>query len=198
MVSLRSDHPRLRFIGWEPDAAYPSTTMGTEVTRDGVRQAFVGVIGDSKPLAPVVEFGRVEFEVVGEEPLVLSEEDLSFIIADLEVVGGGLRAFSPIRLEKNEVQPTYRFELAQNVPNPFNPSTTIAYSLASNADVALAIFDVTGARVKTLVSGRENTGVHRVAWDGTNDRGARVSSGVYFYRLIAGSFKSTKKMVLLR
>ncbi len=54
------------------------------------------------------------------------------------------------------------------------------------------------ARVKGLVNGHETTGVHRVRWDGTNDRGARVSSGIYFYRLIAGSFKSTRKMVLLR
>ncbi len=198
VVSLRSDHPRLRFLGWEPDPAYPSTTLGAQVTRDGVRQAFVGVLGDGRAMSPVAEFGRVEFEVLGEEPLVLSEQDLNFIIADLEVVGGGLRSFSPIRLERNEVQPTYRFELAQNVPNPFNPHTTIAYSLASDAEVRLEIFDVRGARVKSLINGHETTGVHRVRWDGTNDRGSRVSSGIYFYRLIAGSFKSTRKMVLLR
>ncbi|MGB8330845.1 MAG: FlgD immunoglobulin-like domain containing protein, partial [Polyangiales bacterium] len=198
VVSLRSDHPRLRFVAWHADDAYPETTLGTEVVRDGVKQTFIGILGDGEPHEPVLDFGRVEFEVLGEDPLVLSEEDLEFLIADLEVVGGGLRSFSPLRLEKAEVQPTYHFELAQNVPNPFNPTTTIAYSLASDSDVALAIFDVRGARVKTLASGRETTGIHRVPWDGTDDRGVRVSSGVYFYRLIAGTFKSTKKMVLLR
>jgi hypothetical protein len=198
VVSFRTDHPRLRFIGWSQDPVYPSTTMGAEITRDGIRQAFIGVLGSGKALGPVVEFGRAEFEVLGEEALTLSDEDLDFIIADLEVVGGGVRAFSPLRLERNEVQPTYRDELAQNVPNPFNPSTTIAYSLAGDSDVTLAIFDVKGSRVKTLASGHETTGIHRVPWDGTNERGTRVSSGVYFYRLIAGSFKDTKKMVLLR
>jgi hypothetical protein len=198
VVSLRTDHPRLRFVGWEPDPDYASTTIGTEITRDGQKQAFIGILGSETPMEPVVAIGRVEFEVLGDEPLVLSDHDLEFLIADMEVPGGGLRAFSPLRLEKNEVQPTYRYELAQNVPNPFNPMTTIAYSLAKDSDVSLAIFDVRGARVKTLVTGREEAGVHRIPWDGTNDRGVQVSSGVYFYRIIAGTFRDTKKMVLLR
>jgi flagellar hook assembly protein FlgD len=59
-------------------------------------------------------------------------------------------------------------------------------------------FDVRGSPVRTLVDGRREAGVHRMRWDGMDQRGVQVSSGVYFYRLITGSFKDTKKMVLLR
>jgi hypothetical protein len=91
-----------------------------------------------------------------------------------------------------------RNDLRQNFPNPFNPTTTIAYDLASGEAVTLAIYDVQGKRVRELVNGRQPAGRHRVEWDGRDGRGQRVASGVYFYRLEAGAYTSTKKMVLLK
>jgi len=88
--------------------------------------------------------------------------------------------------------------LEQNVPNPFNPSTTIAFTLREAGEVTLAVYDATGRRVRTLVSGRREARSYDVAWDGRDDAGTRVASGVYFYRLTAGSFTQTKKMVLLK
>jgi flagellar hook assembly protein FlgD len=91
--------------------------------------------------------------------------------------------------------------LEQNYPNPFNPSTTIAFSLADGPrrPVRLAVFDVTGALVRTLYDGHLGPGRHSFAWDGRNDRGQRVGSGVYFYRLAGdGGFTETRKMVLLK
>lgn len=88
--------------------------------------------------------------------------------------------------------------LVQNFPNPFNPTTTIAFSLARRSHVVLAIYDVRGALVRTLINEPRATGNYRVEWDGRNNAGASVSSGVYFYRLNAGGFRSTKKMVLLK
>jgi len=94
---------------------------------------------------------------------------------------------------------TARNELAQNVPNPFNPSTTIRFSLRQRSKVTLSVYDVRGRRVRTLVRGVRTAGVeHVVAWDGRDDAGAAVSSGVYFYRLVAGSFTQTRKMLLLK
>jgi hypothetical protein len=90
------------------------------------------------------------------------------------------------------------FALAQNVPNPFNPVTTIAYDLPEAAEVTLAIFDVSGRCVRTLVRGRQPAGRHRAMWSGTDDAGRRVASGVYFYRLLAGANSATRKMVMLR
>jgi hypothetical protein len=90
------------------------------------------------------------------------------------------------------------FALDQNVPNPFNPTTTIRFSLATPELVTLNIYDVAGRRIRTLVDTPQAAGTHTVTWNGTNDRGAAVSSGIYFYRLTAGGFAETRKMVLLK
>jgi hypothetical protein len=92
----------------------------------------------------------------------------------------------------------YNNRLYQNVPNPFNPSTKIRYELRGRADVSLVIYDVAGRQVKRLVSAKETRGVHAVDWNGFNDQGQRVSSGIYFYRLQAGAFVQTRKMILLK
>jgi hypothetical protein len=89
--------------------------------------------------------------------------------------------------------------LHPNVPNPFNPNTTIRYDvLEGGADVNISIFDVSGRLVRTLVDGHRAAGTWSVQWNGDDDRGRRVASGVYFYRMRAGSFVDTKKMVLLK
>ncbi len=83
-------------------------------------------------------------------------------------------------------------------PNPFNPGTTIEYSVPMTADVRIEIFDVRGAVVRALVMGRAPAGRHRVSWDGRDDAGRAVASGVYFCRLVAGSFTDTKKLTILK
>jgi flagellar hook assembly protein FlgD len=92
-----------------------------------------------------------------------------------------------------------QFALHTSVPNPFNPSTLIRYEVVpGGADVNITVFDAAGRRVRTLVSEHRAAGSWSVSWNGTDDRGARVSSGVYFYRMHAGAFVDTKKMVLLK
>jgi hypothetical protein len=85
------------------------------------------------------------------------------------------------------------FSLSQNYPNPFNPSTTISFSLPSRSFVTLKIFDMLGKEVTTIVSGEMSSGNYTKQWDA-----AIMSSGIYFYRLQAGSFTETKKLILLR
>jgi len=91
------------------------------------------------------------------------------------------------------------YSLDQNYPNPFNPSTTIGYELPDdNTQVRLIIYNMTGQITKTLVDLNQNAGVYKVVWNGTNNSGARVSSGVYFYRMTAGKFVQVKKLLLLK
>jgi hypothetical protein len=90
------------------------------------------------------------------------------------------------------------FSLSQNYPNPFNPVTTIAYSLPERSQVMLEIFNVLGQRVKTLVSAVQPAGRHSIVWDAKDEQGKDVASGIYFYRLEAGEFSESKKMVILK
>jgi hypothetical protein len=90
-------------------------------------------------------------------------------------------------------------KLDQNVPNPFNPVTSIAYAVPDGgADIDLAVFNIAGVRVATLASGRVTGGRRSVTWDGTDARGAPVASGVYFVRLTAKDATLTRKIVLLK
>jgi hypothetical protein len=88
--------------------------------------------------------------------------------------------------------------LSQNRPNPFNPTTTIEYGLAEAAHVTLRIYDVSGRLVRELVQEHVAAGVQAASWDGRDDRGASVSSGVYYYELKVGSVSSGRRMVLMR
>lgn len=90
------------------------------------------------------------------------------------------------------------FVLEQNYPNPFNPSTTIRFALPEASQVSLKIYNARGQLVRTLVSGNYESGVHEIRWDARNDLGETVSSGMYFYRMQAGNFVESRKMVLLR
>ena len=85
------------------------------------------------------------------------------------------------------------FLLSQNYPNPFNPSTTIKYALPQASHVSLSVFNILGQRVASLVDGRQEAGYHEV-----NFNASSLTSGVYFYRLQAGNFVQTKKLILMK
>lgn len=88
--------------------------------------------------------------------------------------------------------------LDQNYPNPFNPTTTISFTIPTAAEVSLEIYNVLGQKVTTLASGSMPAGVHTFVWSGRSESGQSVSSGIYFYRLVAGDMVVSKKMMLLK
>ncbi len=90
------------------------------------------------------------------------------------------------------------FHLFQNFPNPFNPSTTIRYSIVEPGNVSIKIYDILGREIKTFVNEVKSTGTYSFTWFGDNNIGNRVSSGIYLYRMESGSFIETKKMILLK
>jgi len=90
------------------------------------------------------------------------------------------------------------FGLAQNFPNPFNPATTISFDLASESAVTLVIYDGAGQVVRQVIQGQTyGAGQYSAQWDGLDNNGSAVGSGIYFYELNAGTFSSIKKMTLL-
>jgi hypothetical protein len=85
------------------------------------------------------------------------------------------------------------FELNQNFPNPFNPTTTISYSITENSNVKLTVTDLLGREVAKLVDSQQQAGIYNVKFDGTN-----FNSGIYFYRLKAGNYTEVKKFILVK
>jgi hypothetical protein len=110
-----------------------------------------------------------------------------------------------LNVEKIDDQIPVEFTLEQNYPNPFNPSTVIRYSVPSVTQggigvsrVILKIYDILGREIKTLVNQDQTSGVYEVIWNADDELGNKVSTGVYFYRIDAGEFVQTKKMMLIK
>lgn len=88
--------------------------------------------------------------------------------------------------------------LSQNYPNPFNPTTTIDFNMPSSQEVKLVLYDLNGREVRTLLNEKQGAGLHSVVWDSRDDAGNTMPSGVYFYQLTAGSYSTTKKLMLIK
>jgi len=90
------------------------------------------------------------------------------------------------------------FAMEQNYPNPFNPVTTIRYQLPKSANVHLAVYNMLGQKVKTLVNENQPAKYYSIQWNGLNETGSKVASGIYLYRIEAGDYIKTNKMLLLK
>jgi hypothetical protein len=117
---------------------------------------------------------------------------------------GGTLKYASIKVEfpeNNSTEPSVvpvAARLGQNYPNPFNPETTISYEMLQNGEVTINVYNLKGQKVKTLVNDTKAAGEHTVVWNGKDDSGNNVSSGVYFYKMQAGRYTSTKKMILMK
>jgi hypothetical protein len=129
----------------------------------------------------------IEIAASGIDEIELQSADL----ADVKGRDIAARIGSPASLPE-------KFELGRNYPNPFNPSTTISFALPGEIAIELKIYNIRGQEVKTLISKVMPAGYHEVVWDGKNSGGEEVSSGVYFYRLTAGEFSESRKMIMLK
>lgn len=139
------------------------------------------------------------------ESMAQSESDFAYVDRDVTpgatyryrigVVDADGEFFSPVVTVSLDAVAT---ALAPNRPNPFNPATTIPYSLAAPSGVSLHIYDAAGRMVRRLVDDVQTAGGHTASWDGRDDRGVAVASGVYFCRLRAGDVTDTRRMVLLK
>jgi hypothetical protein len=116
----------------------------------------------------------------------------------LKVTNGGYGITTAVDEKAANTTVPQDFSLSQNYPNPFNPSTVISFQLPIASHVKLAIYNTTGQLVRTLIDGEKAAGRYQIEWDGKNELGAQVSSGVYFYTMQAGSYKATMKMIAMK
>ncbi len=122
----------------------------------------------------------------------VNDETQSYFAAVTDPSLGGINSVS------NQQQTPRSFELMQNYPNPFNPSTIIKYSLTKTSFVTLKIYNMLGQVVRTLVEEQVKPGSYSMQWNGRDNNGNVVSSGAYIYRIVAGNFSQSKKMMLLK
>lgn len=150
----------------------------------------------------IVNFSATNNTVVTSAPIEFKDRVISREVVDasgnvlLATWGSGLTAVQE-RADELPKLPTM-FELGDNYPELFNPSTTIPYALPYAAEVKLMVFDMLGRRVRTLVDQRQQAGRYAITWDGRNEHGQPVTSGVFIYQIRAGSFVQSRRMVLMR
>jgi hypothetical protein len=101
-------------------------------------------------------------------------------------------------VDTKEANAPNTFALSRNYPNPFNPSTTMNYQLSHASDVSIVVYDLLGKEIRTLVEGKMQAGTYTVSWDGTNNAGLHVSSGMYFCKMVSSGFTKIQKMTLLK
>ena len=169
------------------------TPVFLEVTGPGKVQVANAISGEGS-VAGSGTVAQFVFNVKGEfEDAVRFEIDNGILI-------DGDRLLNPVlTLDVLEIQTTpTEFALRQNYPNPFNPETTIKFDLAESGQVELRIYNIVGQVVRTLVDENQAAGRYSIRWDGRDDRGLTVSSGIYFYSLRADKFRAVKKLMLLK
>ncbi len=125
---------------------------------------------------------------------IVTTDDQGITCRDLRLAG--IPAYT---VDDDSPSPPFKTNLRGSYPNPFNPATTIEYSLERETKVTLVIYDVSGRKVRTLLSAKTvEAGIHRVDWDGKNDKGKQLSSGIYFCKFLAAGQVEAKKLILLR
>ncbi|MFC1693156.1 FlgD immunoglobulin-like domain containing protein [Candidatus Latescibacterota bacterium] len=138
----------------------------------------------------------------------LVKEGITDVVVNSEtnVITGNIAHFSDIAVAPKSAGPTAveentlpdGFMLSQNFPNPFNPETTISYRLPETSFVKIDVYSVIGQLVRTLVNEIKSAGNYTVTWDGKDNAGSQLRSGVYFYRIKAGDYKLTRKLMLIK
>jgi hypothetical protein len=197
-LGLKNDLGKYEYLGFKPNTEADAGMLVAPVSRGGVDVLFVSAF-DVKPNPDgEIELGTIEFALK-------DQTDLSAIGTDLSVQFGNVRyadgAIKYLKVEGYETeQPTPRpvNYLANAFPNPFNPATTINYSIAEETPVNLSIYNVNGQLVRTLVNETQKSKAYSVIWNGKDNRGGAVQSGIYFYRIKTNSFAQSKKFVLVR
>ena len=168
---------------------FPSNQTKYSLVRDGEWGQASIPIDDLR--GDYIDLRMLSYEFV---ILEVNGTSCEFALDDIYWEGGGT---VDVIYENKDIT-TEQFILYNNYPNPFNPSTKISYSITNKEYVNIDIFDVSGNKVIELFNGYKSAGAYSIDWNGKNEKGIQVSAGVYLYSIKAGSFRQTKKMILLK
>jgi parallel beta-helix repeat protein len=193
-ISLDFDRSQLQLLSITPGKLVSDSRIFFWSAPDEIEMSMVA-LGHEYTIGGSGEVANLKFKVLRGGPVSLTSRAL-----DIRDVNNKQIACT---FNKGGVGPTAgvpdKFALLQNYPNPFNPETYISFALPVASSVDLKVYNVAGQLVKSLVDGEEmSAGLHMVRWDGTNNNGEKVASGIYFYKINAGDFQATKKMVVTK
>ncbi len=175
--------PNTGLVTWDPPEPYPGAVLiGYNIYLDGVFLEFI--TETSYQLENLINGLQYTVGITA-----VYEGDIESDFVTLDFLYSGTNT-------GNDLIATT--ELNGNYPNPFNPTTTIAFSLKEAGHAVLEIFNVKGESIKQLVSDQLAAGQHSVVWNGTDNSGKPVSSGIYFYKLSSKNFSATRKMILMK
>ncbi|HID57292.1 TPA: hypothetical protein EYP37_12230, partial [Candidatus Poribacteria bacterium] len=196
------DPTKFQFLGAYEGEALRGTdpaVLHVKPEKPGLVTVLVSLIGENRGISGDCEIARLNFRLLSASGQIrLNDPALITVV--------GLNDGAMVRLPSHSVSlraTPERTILGQNYPNPFNPETWIPFALSSSSEVVIRIFDSAGRIIRTIDLGRREAGFYmdrgRAAyWDGRNDLGERVSSGVYFYQIRAGDFTATRRMLILK
>ena len=169
------------------DAHKDERTISVSGNLRGLAPRISAAIIDIPDRKIIYNFLKKGLEIVKESQV---SYDLKLIVGDEDFV------FNTAEAILNDIPE--KFSLSQNYPNPFNPVTRMDYTLPKRSRVVISIYNVLGQEVKTIINREQEYGYHSITWDGIDNRGKQMSSGVYFARMNSNSFSQTKKMLLVK
>ncbi|MCG3157758.1 MAG: hypothetical protein DKINENOH_04394 [bacterium] len=175
-------------------------TLQSTAVNIGKEAYFLGTLNAPNATVTLVKNSQLRGSLCAKEIIV--ENDCLFLHHDspaaLPGPGNLPRPSADDEAATSDQSPVISYQLAQNYPNPFNPSTTIRFSVLEAGVVQLAVYNINGQEVRTLIAGQMDAGRHVMNWDGKDNAGQDVPSGIYLYRLRVNGFVQTRKMTLMR
>jgi hypothetical protein len=192
---LRPGDAALGFEGWRPNPDLPAVPAVTQGRGGYSKDLLLVLFRMECTEGAEYEVGTLDFSVRDDSAAPL-EECICMVLGEVLDSEGIVRTIGDVEYEAT---PPVRVNfLGRNYPNPCNPSTTVEYSISRDMHVNLSVYNVKGQLVRTLVDGFQRTDRYSIGWDGTDNRGRSVASGVYFCRINTEDFKQSRKMVLVR
>ncbi len=198
-LGLENTQKNTRYSGWENGAEFQKTVLVSPLEKHGGEILFIYAYGGREIGKNRITMGTVEYFAGGSGKRPLSLEDFKIVIGDIMDAKGNIKTIRDVepRCFVGE-SPTYENRLYASFPNPFNPATKITFSIAEDASVNLSIYNVAGQLIRCLVNEYKRKNTYTEIWDGKDNNGNHVASGIYFYRLKTDSFSNSKKIVLIR
>lgn len=196
---VKIDNEKLKFSEWIPNPEFPLETAAFSNNNFVDNALFIVALrGNSVASASHLEMGKIIYHSTTRGDHQSGTTTFSVLIGDIKTTDGKIWRLKSVETERKEDTTSLIDHLADNYPNPFNPFTVIEYSISRDCNAALRIYNVKGQLIRTLFNEYQKKGDYTVMWDGKNDQGKDLATGVYFYRLKTDHFEKSRKLILLR